>query len=96
MNRTVTITLDGRLTQRLQRLDDAQLQRMVTNFLRTHAISEAELDAGYAAMAADEEHEREAMEWIEFAPNEGLEDLEDDWSEFQQSTATDTGGDVSV
>jgi len=80
MNRTVTITLSKRLTQRLQQVDDAQLRRMVTNFLRTYAISEAELDASYAAMAADEEHEREALEWIEFAPDECLEDIDDDWS----------------
>jgi hypothetical protein len=80
MNRTLTITLSRRITQRFEQVDDAQLRRTVTNFLRTCAISEAELDAGYAAMAADEEHEREAMEWIEFAPNEGLEDIDDDWS----------------
>ena len=47
---------------------------MVENFLRTYALSEAELDAEYAAMAADEEHEREAREWIEYLPDEALED----------------------
>ncbi|MFN8516218.1 MAG: hypothetical protein U0232_12280 [Thermomicrobiales bacterium] len=64
----------------MQRFNDAQLSRIVENFLRTYALSQAEREAEYAAMAADEEREREAMEWIEFAPDEGLEDIDDDWS----------------
>jgi hypothetical protein len=95
MSRTVTI-LDEHVCRRLQRFDDAQLSRIVENFLRTYALTQAEKEADYAAMAADEEREREAMEWIEFAPNEGLEDLEDDWSEFQQSKTTDGKDDVSL
>ena len=30
-----------------------------------HDLSEAELEAGYRAMAADEEQEMEALEWVE-------------------------------
>lgn len=36
------------------------------------AVAEPALDAEYRAMAADAELEREAREWIEFAPDEGL------------------------
>lgn len=74
MSHTVTITLTDDVYQRMQRIDNAQLSRLIDNFLRTYALSEAELEAGYAAIAADEESEREAREWIEFAPDEGLED----------------------
>jgi hypothetical protein len=95
-HRTLTITLDSRLTRRLRRLDDAQLSRLIENYLRTYGLTEAEIDAEYAAMAADEEREREAIEWIEFAPNEGLEDIDDDWSWLKEGATTDTKGDVGV
>ena len=86
MSRTVTITLSDDVYQRWQQTDDAQLSRLIENILRTHALSEAELDAGYAAMAADEEHEREAREWIEFAPDEALED-DFGWDPPQKTTS---------
>ena len=35
-----------------------------TELARPHVVS-GDLEAGYLAMAADEEHEREALEWIE-------------------------------
>ena len=74
MSHTVTITLADDVYARLQRVEGAQLSRVVENFLRTYALSEAELDAEYAAMAADEEREREAREWIEAAPDDALGD----------------------
>jgi hypothetical protein len=37
-------------------------------------VAEEDLEAGYRAMAADEEYEREAMEWIEGM----IEDVADD------------------
>ena len=37
------------------------------------AVESNELDAAYRAMAADEQREREASEWIEAAPDDALE-----------------------
>ncbi len=39
-----------------------------------------DLDVGYAAMAADVEREAEALEWIESAPDDGIDDEAEDWS----------------
>lgn len=46
----------------------------------TDSPSPEDLDAGYAAMAADTEREAEALEWIESAPDDGLDDEPEDWS----------------
>ncbi|HEY8598696.1 MAG TPA: hypothetical protein VIL85_09710 [Thermomicrobiales bacterium] len=46
----------------------------------TSGPSLEELDAGYATMAADVEYEAEALEWIESAPDDGLDDEGEDWS----------------
>jgi hypothetical protein len=40
------------------------ISRFLTELARPHVVPD-DLEAGYRAMAADEEHEREAMEWIE-------------------------------
>lgn len=82
MQKTITISVDvddkvysglkeqageGEL---LQFLEDLFLERIsiVTGVYRT----DAELEAGYRAMAADEEHEREALEWSEALTGDGI------------------------
>ena len=40
----------------------------------TRRVDDDELEAAYRAMAADAAREREALEWIEAAPDEGLEE----------------------
>jgi hypothetical protein len=53
---------------------------------------QAKLDASYAAMAADLEREAEALAWIESAPDDGLDDLDDedeDWSWLRPETPHD-------
>jgi hypothetical protein len=84
MSRSVTITLTDDAYQRLQeQFGDDQIDRVIGNLLRPYIDTDAELDAGYAAMAADTEHEAEALEWIETRPDEGLEDDDEDWSWLQ-------------
>ena len=84
MSRSVTITLTDDAYQRLQeQFGDDQIDRVIGNLLRPYIDTGAELDAGYAAMAADAEHEAEALEWIETRPGEGLEDEDEDWSWLQ-------------
>jgi hypothetical protein len=81
MSRTVTITLEDEAFRRLQeQFGDQEIGRVLENLLRPYIAPGAELDAGYAAMAADEEHEAEALEWIESAPDDGLGDEDEDWS----------------
>ena len=81
MSRTVTITLEDDAYQQLQeRFGEEQVSRIVEQLLHPYIVTDAELDAGYAAMAADEEYEAEAMEWIEALPDEALEDDDEDWS----------------
>lgn len=46
--------------------------------------SPEDLDADYAAIAADTEREAEALEWIESAPDDGLEDEDKGWSWLEQ------------
>jgi len=38
------------------------------------------LDTEYAAMAADTEYEAESLEWSESAPDDGLDNDDEDWS----------------
>lgn len=51
-------------------LEELLLERIsiVTGVYRT----DAELEAGYRAMAEDEEHEREALEWSEALAGDGI------------------------
>ena len=81
MSRTVTITIEDEAYQRLQeQFGEEQVGRIVEQLLHPYIVTDEELDAGYAAMAADEEYEAEAREWIEYLPNEALEDEDEDWS----------------
>lgn len=50
--------------------------RFVTSLVERRSLDERQLEADYRAMAADAEHEREALEWIEAASDEALEGME--------------------
>lgn len=67
MQHRMTITLDDEVYKGLRRMVPARARsRFIADALRPLILqSEAELEAGYAAMAADEEREREAHEWSE-------------------------------
>lgn len=74
MHRKLTITLsDGVYRGLHQRAEPDQMSRFIEDVLRPHVVLDDDLEAGYRAMAADEEYEREALEWIEAAPDEALE-----------------------
>lgn len=73
MARQLTITLPDDVYEELRRLagqDDVStyIQRLV----RPERLAERDLEAGYRAMAADMDREREALEWIEIAPDDAL------------------------
>lgn len=66
MHRKLTITLTDDVYQGLHRhVGRGQISRFIEDLVRPHVVDDEELEAGYRAMAADEEHEREALEWIE-------------------------------
>ena len=73
MSRTLTITLPDDVYDELRRRagqEDvgAYIQRLVS----PPADVEQQFEEGYRAMAADTERERDALEWIEAAPDDAL------------------------
>jgi hypothetical protein len=71
-----TATIE-QIDERLRDLPPEQLATVLdfVTFLmwRQSLRDDTDLEADYRAMAADEEREREALEWIECAPDEALE-----------------------
>ena len=65
MRKKLTITVDEEVYDGLHRVvGRGHISRFLTELARPHVVQDS-LDHGYRAMAADEEHEREAMRWIE-------------------------------
>jgi hypothetical protein len=68
MLREMTISVDEALYNSLQPMVEQQtIADLLSDFLAAQKVkavyTQAELEAGYRAMAADEEYEREAAEW---------------------------------
>lgn len=73
MERKLTITLSEDEYERPRRQAGSDdLREFVEATLRSFIQREERLEAGYREMAADDAHEREAMEWIEGAPDDAL------------------------
>jgi hypothetical protein len=73
MAQTLTITLPDDVYDELRRRAGQEdvgvyIQRLVS----PSADSDQQLEEGYRAMAADTERERDALEWIETAPDDAL------------------------
>jgi hypothetical protein len=65
MRKKLTITVDEVVYEGLHRVVGRRhISRFLTELARPHVVQDA-LEDSYREMAADEEHEREAMEWIE-------------------------------
>ena len=65
MQKKLTITIDETVYEALYKVIGARkISRFIEDLVRPHVI-EADLEAGYAAMAADTEREAEALEWSE-------------------------------
>ena len=74
MSQTLTISLPDDVYQDLQsRVGTEDMNRFVANLIRVHVTTVEDLDAAYREMAADEEREREAREWLEADLGEELE-----------------------
>jgi predicted CopG family antitoxin len=73
MPRQVTITLPDEVYEALkQRAGQDDVSDYIERLVRPMELSEHDLEAGYRAMAADEDREREAVEWIEAEPGDAL------------------------
>ncbi len=65
MQKKLTITIDEQVYNGLHSvIGPRKISNFIEGLVRPHVIDN-DLDAGYAAMAADEAAEAEAMEWIE-------------------------------
>jgi predicted CopG family antitoxin len=71
MQRKLTITLGEEVYEGLHRvIGRRKISQFIEDLVRPH-VTTSELEAGYAAMAADAEREAEALEWIEGTMGEG-------------------------
>lgn len=65
MSKKLTITVDDEVYAGLHNvIGRRRISRFLNDLARPHVLRR-DLAAGYAAMAADEEHEGEAAEWVE-------------------------------
>jgi hypothetical protein len=65
MRKKLTITLDPEVYEGLhRRVGRRRISRCIETLVRPHVLHE-DLEAGYRAMAEDEAHEAEALEWAE-------------------------------
>ena len=77
MQRKLTITVDDEVYRGLHaKVGRGQISSFIEDLVRPHVVEESVLEAAYRGAAADEEREREAMEWAELAPDEGLDAVE--------------------
>jgi len=65
MRRKLTITVDEEVYEGLRRVvGPRHISRFLEALARPHVVL-ADMDAAYAAMAADEAREQDALEWVE-------------------------------
>jgi hypothetical protein len=65
VRRKLTITVDEEVYDGLHRVVGRRhISRFLNDLAKPHVV-ESGLEEGYRAMAADEVHEREAVQWIE-------------------------------
>lgn len=74
MQRKLTITVAEDMYDGLHRhVGRGKISTFIEELVRPLVAADEELEAAYREMAADIEREREALQWIEAAPNEALE-----------------------
>jgi predicted CopG family antitoxin len=65
MQKKLTITLDEDVYDGLHKVvGRRKISQFIEDLVRPHVI-DADLESGYAAMAADSEREAEALDWLE-------------------------------
>jgi predicted CopG family antitoxin len=70
MPRKLTITIADEVYRGLQeRVERGSISRFIEQLVLPHAVDDVDLEAAYRELAADVEREREAIEWLELAPD---------------------------
>ena len=65
MHKKLTVTMDERVYEAMHRvIGRGSISQFIEDLVRPH-VMEQDLEAGYREMSKDEEHEREALEWVE-------------------------------
>ncbi|MFN8637628.1 MAG: addiction module antitoxin [Chloroflexota bacterium] len=74
MHRKLTITIDDAVYDGLhRRVGRGQISQFIEDLVRPHVVDVSALEAEYREAALDAEAEAEALEWIEWAPDEALD-----------------------
>lgn len=74
MERRLTITISDDVYEGLRRqVGDERISAFIEELLRPLVVGDDRLEAAYRDLAADTAREREALEWIEAAPDDALE-----------------------
>jgi predicted CopG family antitoxin len=80
MRRKLTITVDEEVYEGLRRVvGPRHISRFLETLARPHVVL-ADVDAAYAAMAADEDREEDALQWAEATVGD-VAGSEGDWDE---------------
>jgi predicted CopG family antitoxin len=80
MRRKLTITVDEEVYEGLRRVvGPRHISRFLETLARPHVVL-ADVDAAYAAMAADEDREADALQWAEATVGD-IAGSEGDWPE---------------
>jgi predicted CopG family antitoxin len=80
MRRKLTITVDEEVYEGLRRvIGPRRISQFLETLARPHVVL-ADVDAAYAAMAADEAREEDALEWAEATAGD-IAGPEGDWHE---------------
>lgn len=81
MYKKLTITLEEEIYEGLHRvIGRGSISQFIAELVRPHVVG-ADLENAYAEMAADEEREREALEWADELADDVLGDPEEDAAE---------------
>lgn len=75
MQRKLTITVSDDVYRALhQQVGRGRISGFIEGLVRPRIVTASALEAGYRAMAADAENERAALEWIDVAVDDALDD----------------------
>ena len=65
MRKKLTVTIDEKVYEAMHRvIGRGSISRFIEDLVRPQ-VMELDLEANYRDMAKDEEHEKEALEWVE-------------------------------
>ena len=83
-HKKLTITVEEQVYKDLHKfIGSGKISPLLNDLARDHLkrkAMEKYLEEGYKAMAADKEYEKEAREWCEAFIGDGLDDIDDDYS----------------